>query len=126
MYNTFAILDNMIYHCWAWVNSESLRMTGTCPCVISVPVSFVKIPPMGVGEHLQGGTKGIPKTLGDNPNAPRSPYLRPSEAAPSALEARTFDLRSLRLRKEKRYFTHFKVKTANRCHPCHLVVTASI
>ena len=34
MYNTFAILDNMIYHCWAWVNSESLRMTGTCPCVI--------------------------------------------------------------------------------------------
>ena len=35
MYNTFAILDNMIYHCWAWVNSESLRMTGTCPCVIA-------------------------------------------------------------------------------------------
>lgn len=35
MYNTFAILDNMIYHCWAWVNSESLRMTGTCPCVIN-------------------------------------------------------------------------------------------
>ena len=38
-------------------------------------------------------------------------HLRPLEPAPSPLEARTFDLRNLRLRKEKRFFTHFKGKT---------------
>ena len=56
---------------------------------------------MGVGKYLQGGTKGIPKPLGDNPYAPRRRHLRPLEAAPSALGGGTFTLRSLRLRKEE-------------------------
>ena len=57
MYNTFAILDNMIYHCWAWVNSESLRMTGTCPCVIIVVTLVTSLLPQ-VSDYqivLQGG-----------------------------------------------------------------------
>jgi len=50
----------------------------------------------------------------------------------STFEARTFDHRHLRLRPMQpkaaqggstSFFTHFKVKTAIRCHPCHLVAT---
>ena len=85
----------------------------------------IKIPPKGVGKHLHGGIGGIPKPLGDNPHASRSRHLRPLKAAPSTLGGGTFTLRSLRLRKEKRFFTHFKVKIANRCHRCHFVVTCN-
>ena len=46
---------------------------------------------MSVGKHLYGGTQGISKTLGDNPHDPWSRHLRPMEAAPSTLGARTFD-----------------------------------
>ncbi|MCR5711112.1 MAG: hypothetical protein K6G46_01505, partial [Prevotella sp.] len=38
----------------------------------------------------QGGIEGISKTLGDYPQALRSPYLHPSEAAPSPLGGGTF------------------------------------
>ena len=47
----------------------------------------IKIPPMGDAKHPQGGIGGIPKTLGDNLHAPRTPYLRPLKAAPSTLGA---------------------------------------
>jgi len=59
------------------------------------------MPPMGDARHPLGGKGTIPKGLRDNPQAPRSPYLRPTEAAPSTLGGGTSDLRSLGLRKEK-------------------------
>ena len=75
-------------------------------CYGGTPIS-----PMGHARHPLGGKGDIPKALGDNPYAPWNRHLRPLEPAPSPLEARTFDLRNLRLRKEKRFFTHFKGKT---------------
>jgi len=56
---------------------------------------------MSDGKHPHEGKGDITKGLGNNPQAPRSPYLHPLEAAPSTLGGGTFDPRSLGLRKEE-------------------------
>ncbi len=50
----------------------------------------IKIPPMSVRKHPQGGIEGISKTLGDYPQAPRRRHLHPTEAAPSPFGGGTF------------------------------------
>ncbi len=56
------------------------------------------MPPMGDARHPLGGKGTIPMTLRDNPQAPRNPYLRPTEAAPPTRGGGTFDPRRRHLR----------------------------
>ena len=56
------------------------------------------MPPMGDARHPLGGKGTIPKTLRDNPQAPRSPYLRPLKPRASTHGGGTFDPRSPGLR----------------------------
>ena len=52
------------------------------------------MPPMGDARHPLGGKGTIPMTLRDNPQAPRSPYLRPLKPRASTHGGGTFDPRS--------------------------------
>ena len=56
------------------------------------------MPPMGDARHPLGGKGTIPMTLKDNPQAPRSPYLRPLKPRASTHGGGTFDPRSPGLR----------------------------
>ena len=96
---------------------------------------------MGDARHPLGGIGTIPKTLRDNPQTPRSPYLRPTEAAPSPHGAQGFTtpcsiLANTEIQRHGEIIktlclctsvlSEYLGKIAIPCHPCHLVVTRNI